>query len=458
MTTRHTSIDVLVNLETWQMKLTIIGTGYVGLVTGACLADTGNHVVGLDLDPKKVERLSAGRCPIFEPGLEEIIVRNLRAGRLRFTLDKAGAIRHGHVLFLAIGTPSLADGKPDLSQLEQAADDIAELADGPKIAVIKSTVPVGTGARIEERIAARCRHRICLVSNPEFLKEGTAVEDFQRPDRVVIGAEDDDAAAVVRELHQPFVRNEAPIIICRRAAAELIKYAANVALAMRISYINAIANFCDRLGLDVNEVRAGLMTDARIGRRFLYPGPGYGGSCFPKDVQALAHTFRDAGLDSTLIDAVHEINVRQRRLLFDKLSRRFSGSLAGTRIAIWGVSFKPQTDDIREAPSLTLIDLLLKAGVEVHAHDPEALENLHGLYGNRVHYHTDPYEALDGADALVVVTEWNEFRSPDFEDMKRRLRRPLIFDGRNLYATETMRRHGFECHYIGRPSVIPGQS
>ncbi len=435
------------------MKLTVIGSGYVGLVTGACLADTGNEVVGLDIDAEKVQRLSAGQCPIFEPGLEELIVRNTRAGRLRFTTDAAVAIRHAPVLFLAIGTPPLPDGRPDLSHLERAAATIAELADGPKIVVIKSTVPVGTGARIEALIASRCPHRVRLVSNPEFLKEGTAVDDFQRPDRVVIGAEDSEAAEVIRELHLPFVRNQAPIIVCRRAASELIKYAANAALAMRISFINAIANLCDKLDIDVNDVRAGLTTDVRIGRRFLYPGPGYGGSCFPKDVQALAHTFREAGLDASLFEAVHAVNVRQQRLLYDKIVARFGAPPTGKRIAVWGVAFKPQTDDIREAPALTLIDLLLDAGAEVHAHDPAALDNLRARYGPRVHYHADPYAALDGADALVVVTEWNEFRNPDFPLMRSRLGRPLIFDGRNVYASETMRRHGFECHYIGRPTV-----
>jgi len=437
------------------MKLTVVGTGYVGLVTGACLADTGNHVIGFDVDAQKIERLSGGRCPIFEPGLEELIVRNLAAGRLRFTTNAAEAVGHGRGLFITIGTPPLDDGRPDLSQIEHAADTIADLAEGPKIVVIKSTVPVGTGTRIEQRIAARCRHRVCVVSNPEFLKEGSAVDDFQRPDRVLIGSEDPEAAAILRELHLPFVRNLAPIIVCSRCAAELVKYAANVALAMRISFINAIANLCDRFGIDVNEVRAGLMADARIGRRFLYPGPGYGGSCFPKDVQALAHTFREAGLDASLIEAVHEVNVRQRRLLFDKIAARFGASLRGRRIAIWGVAFKPQTDDIREAPALTLIDLLLEAGVEVHAHDPAALDNLRRHYGPAVICHDDLYEALNGADALVVVTEWNEFRCPDFEVMRERLRQPVIFDGRNLYASETMQRYGFECHYIGRPSVLP---
>lgn len=435
------------------MNLTVIGSGYVGLVTGACLADTGNQVVGLDIDARKVERLSAGHCPIFEPGLEELIRLNIEARRLRFTTDAAEAIRHGRVLFIAVGTPPLPDGKPDMSHIEAVADTIAEHADGPRVAVIKSTVPVGTGAAIEKRIASRCAHRVDLVSNPEFLKEGSAVGDFQRPDRVVIGAENPEAGAIIREVHLPFVRNEAPILMCRRAAAELVKYAANVALAMRISYVNLLANFCHKLDIDVNDVRSGLMSDARIGRHFLYPGPGYGGSCFPKDVQALAHTFRAFGLDATLVEAVHQINVTQRRFLFDRIVERFGPSLAGRRIAVWGIAFKPRTDDIREAPALTLIDLLLEAGAEVHAHDPEAIDNLRALYGERVHYHTDAYAALDGADAMVLVTEWNEFRTPDFEEMRRRLRQPILFDGRNIYAPQTVQRYGFECHYVGRPAV-----
>lgn len=438
------------------MRISVIGTGYVGLVTGACFADTGNHVVGLDVNPEKVRMLSEGKSPIFEPGLEELIVSNLKAGRLQFTTDAAKAIRHSNVLFLAIGTPPRSDGSADLSFVEKAADTIADLADGPKIVVIKSTVPVGTGARIEARINARGQHPASLVSNPEFLKEGSAVDDFQKPDRVVIGAENPDAANVIRDLHLPFVRNQAPIIMCRRAASELIKYSANVALAMRISYVNLLANLCDKFNIDVNDVRTGLMTDGRIGRHFLYPGPGYGGSCFPKDVQALAHTCQEVGIDATLIDAVHQVNVRQHRLLFDKFAARFDNALRGRRVAIWGVAFKPRTDDIREAPALTLIDLLLDAGVEVHAHDPAALENLRRQYGTRVHCHEDAYEALTDADALIVVTEWNEFRSPDFDELKKRLKTPLIFDGRNLYASDTVRRAGLECHFIGRPSVVPG--
>jgi UDPglucose 6-dehydrogenase len=438
------------------MKITVMGTGYVGLVTGACLAETGNQVVGLDVDAKKVALLAEGKNPIFEPGLGELITNNLRAGRIRFTTDAGDAIAHGRVLFIAIGTPPRPNGEPNLSFIETAADTIAALADGPKVAVIKSTVPVGTGERIEARVAAKCPHRIPFVSNPEFLKEGTAIADFQKPDRVVIGAEDAAAGEVIRELHLPFVRNQAPIIVCRRTAAELIKYAANTALAMRISYINALAGLCDHFGIDIDDVRKGIMTDERIGRHFLYPGPGYGGSCFPKDVQALAHTFREAGLDAALIDAVHNVNVRQQGVLFERITKRFGRSLRGRRIAIWGIAFKPRTDDIREAPALTLIRALLEAGAEVHAHDPEALENLRAQYGDAVGYHMDAYEALNGADALVLVTEWSAFRTPDFEEMKRRLKSPIVFDGRNVYPPEAMRRHGFECHYIGRPSVGGG--
>jgi len=435
------------------MRLTIVGTGYVGLVTGACFADTGNHVVGLDIDAEKVRKLSEGHCPIYEPGLQEIIVNNLKAGRLRFTTDRADAIRHSNILFLAIGTPPKEDGSADMSYVEKAADDIIEYANEPKIVVIKSTVPVGTGKRIEDRINSRCKYKARLVSNPEFLKEGSAVDDFQKPDRVVIGSEDPEAGEAIRDLHLPFVRNQAPIIMCRRAASELIKYSSNVALAMRISYINLLANLCDKFGVDVNDIRNGLMTDVRIGKHFLYPGPGYGGSCFPKDVQALAHTIQEAGLDNTLIDAIHQVNVRQQRVLFDKITARFGNSLNGKRFALWGVAFKPKTDDLREAPALILIDLLLKAGAEIRAHDPAALENLRKCYGDRVGYFEDAYETLDQADAVAVVTEWNEFRTPDFDEMRKRLRQPVIFDGRNLYASDTVRRFGFECHFIGRPTV-----
>ena len=435
------------------MRLTVVGSGYVGLVTGVCLADTGNDVIEYDIDAEKVAALNRGECPIFEPGLGELLRANSQAGRLTCTTDAARAVHHAEVIFIAVGTPPRQDGSPDLSALYAVADDIADHLNGHKIVVIKSTVPVGTGDEIEARINGRSRHRVALVSNPEFLKEGTAVEDFQKPDRVVIGAEDAQAAAVVRELHEPFVRNQRPIHTMRRKAAELTKYAANACLAARISFINQIANICDALGIDVNEVRTGIGSDARIGFQFLYPGVGYGGSCFPKDVQALVHVAQRAGAEADLLDAVHQVNVRQREIIFRKIVQRFGDRLADRCFALWGVAFKPRTDDIREAPAVTLIERLLEAGAKVRAHDPEALGNLRRRFGDKVSYHSACYEALAGADALVIMTEWNEFRSPDFEEMRKRLRQPVIFDGRNLYPLDAMRRYEFEYYSIGRPAV-----
>ena len=437
------------------MRLTVVGTGYVGLVTSACLADTGNEVVGCDKDVDKIAALERGECPIFEPGLAEFVQYNLQAGRLRFSTDLAASVRHGEVIFVAVGTPPGEDGAPDLRAVHGVADEIADALDGPRIVVIKSTVPVGTGDEMEDRINHRSSHRVSVVNNPEFLKEGTAVADFQRPDRVVIGAEDPHAAAVIRELHEPFVRNQRPIHVMRRAAAEMSKYAANAYLAMRISFINQIAGVCDALGIDVNEVRSGIGSDARIGFQFLYPGAGYGGSCFPKDVQALVHVAHRAGVSADLLESVHQVNQRQRELLYHKIARRFDDEVAGKTFGIWGVAFKPKTDDIREAPAVILIEKLLEAGAHVRAHDPEALDNLRQQFGERVAYHQDPYETLDGADALVVVTEWNQFRSPSFDEMRRRLARPIIFDGRNLYSLSMMKQRQFEYHSIGRPVVRP---
>lgn len=437
------------------MRLTVIGTGYVGLVTGACLADTGNEVVGADKDPDKIAILQRGQCPIYEPGLTELLQANMKAGRLRFTTDIADAVRHGDVIFIAVGTPPREDGSPDTSAVRAVADDIAQHVDRPKIAVLKSTVPIGTGNEIEEHINRRARHRVSVVNNPEFLKEGTGVDDFLRPDRIVIGAEDPQAAAVIRELHEPFVRNQRPIYVMHRIAAEMSKYAANAYLSTRISFINQIANICDALGIDVNEVRLGMGSDQRIGFHFLYPGAGYGGSCFPKDVQALVHTARRAGVNADLLDSVHQVNQRQREVLFHKIVARLGNSLSERVVAIWGVAFKPKTDDIREAPAVTLIARLLEAGATVRAHDPTALGNLRRQFGDRLSYHESAYEALDGADALAIVTEWNEFRSPTFEEMHRRMRQPIIFDGRNLYSLEAMRTRKFEYYSIGRPAIVP---
>jgi UDPglucose 6-dehydrogenase len=437
------------------MRITVAGTGYVGLVTGACLADSGNHVLCLDIDEKKINLLKRGESPIYEPGLADLLRDNIRGKRLTFTTALPEAVRHGQVVFLAIGTPPGPDGAADLTALFDAARNIAPLISEPKIIVNKSTVPVGTGQRVEQLIRDNCPHEVHVVSNPEFLKEGTAVDDFLRPDRVVIGAEDEHAAQIIRELYLPFVRNRSPIIIMRRAAAELTKYAANCFLAARISFINEIANICEKHGIDVNQVREGLGTDRRIGFQFLYPGVGYGGSCFPKDVQAMSHVAREAGLPADLFELVHRINERQRHLLFEKIRDHFSGQLLGRRFAMWGVTFKPKTDDIREAPALTIIQSLLDSGAEVHASDPQGLDNLRAEFGERVQYFEGAYDALNGCDALVVVTEWNEYRSPDFERLSSALQTPLIFDGRNLYEPATMARHGFVYYSIGRPTIWP---
>jgi UDPglucose 6-dehydrogenase len=437
------------------MKITVAGSGYVGLVTAACLSDTGNEVVAYDIDAKRVAALEAGECPIFEPGLQELIKINHAARRLRFTTDLELAATHGAVFFVAIGTPPGRDGAADLSHIEAFARAVAPRLTKPVIMVIKSTVPVGTGARVEALINATSKAPVRLVSNPEFLKEGSAISDFQKPDRVVIGAEDPEAAQIVRELYLPFVRNQRPILLMARAAAELTKYAANACLAARVSLINEIANVCDAYGVDVDDVRRGMGTDQRIGFQFLYPGAGYGGSCFPKDVQALAYVARQAGIEPRLLDAVHHVNEAQKRILFAKVKARLGVDLKRKVLALWGAAFKPNTDDIREAPALTLIDQLLESGAVVRLHDPEALSNVRACYGERLQYFTNNYEALDGADGLVICTEWNEFRSPDFDEIRRRLRHPIVFDGRNLYEPVTMRRHGLEYYPIGRPSVRP---
>jgi UDPglucose 6-dehydrogenase len=438
------------------MRVTVVGTGYVGLVTGACLADSGNHVYCLDVDKDKIEALKGGESPIYEPGLSDLLRDNICGGRLVFSTELSVGVRHGQVIFLAIGTPPGPDGSADLSAIFGAAEQIAPLIAEPKIIVTKSTVPVGTGAQIEELIRAKCAHEVHVVSNPEFLKEGTAVDDFLRPDRVVIGAEDARAGATVRDLYLPFVRNRSPVILMRRAAAELTKYAANCYLAARISFINEVANICEKHGIDVNEVREGIGTDRRIGFQFLYPGVGYGGSCFPKDVQAMTHVAAEAGVPCDLFAAVHRINERQRMLLFEKIERHFEGQLQGRCFAIWGVTFKPKTDDIREAPSLDIIRKLLEGGARVRASDPQGLQNLRVQFGNLVDIFADAYEASAGCDGLVIITEWNEYRSPDFERLRTALKTPLIFDGRNLYEPAAMARHGFVYYSVGRPTARPG--
>jgi UDPglucose 6-dehydrogenase len=441
------------------MRITVIGTGYVGLVTGVCLADNGNDVVGCDIDAGKIQALTAGQIPIYEPGLPDLLQANIQAHRIRFTTDANEAIRHGQVVFLAVGTPARTDGSADLTSVEGLVRQIASTAQEPKIVAIKSTVPIGTCDRLQEMVRDLCPHRITVVSNPEFLKEGSALDDFLRPDRVLIGSEDPEAAEVIRQLYAPFVRNAKPILVLSRRAAEMSKYAANAYLAMRISFINEMARLCEALDVDINEVRGGIGSDSRIGNHFLYPSPGYGGSCFPKDVQALAHLAQHNGVRAHLTEAVHEVNQRQQRRLIEKILARFgSGGVRGRRFAIWGVTFKARTDDIRESPALPLIDSLLADQAQVVAHDPQGLANLHKRYCERVRYEPDIYASLRDADALVIVTEWNLFRSPDFARMKALMKAPILFDGRNLYDLSQMRSEGFEYHSIGRRSVIPGGS
>jgi len=435
------------------MKLAVVGTGYVGLVTGVCLADTGNDVHCVDIDRAKLEKLKRGESTIFEPGLADLLAYNLAAKRLNFTDDIAAAVRHADVIFVAVGTPPSDDGSADLSQVEATCRAIAQHAPGPRIVVTKSTVPVGTGARVEKLMAGLSKHKLTVVSNPEFLKEGSAVDDFQRPDRIVIGSEDPAASAVMKELYEPFVRNKRPILVVRRAASEMIKYAANCYLATRISFINQMAELCGRTSVDIDEVRVGIGYDERIGFQFLYPGIGYGGSCFPKDIPAMIAVGREAGVEMSILDAVHKLNQRLPTILLEDAKSYFKGSLSGRTFAVWGVAFKPRTDDIREAPAIKIIDGLLAAGATVRAHDPKALPHARAKYGNRIQCLDDGYAALDHADGLFICTEWNEFRSPDFARIRSSLKQPVIFDGRNVFSGELMRRHNFDYYSIGRPPI-----
>ncbi len=434
------------------MRLAVVGCGYVGLVTAACLADAGNDVTAVDVDEAKLAALSRGESPIFEPGLSELLRGILAAGRLRFTSDLAAAVRGARVIFIAVGTPAREDGSPDTSGLESVGMALAPHLPAAALVVVKSTAPVGTARRLGERLSAAAGRVVRVVSNPEFLKEGNAVDDFLRPDRVVIGADDADAAALVADLYRPFVRNNKPILVMSREAAELTKYAANAYLAARISFINEIADICERLGADVDEVRRGIGSDARIGHHFLYPGLGYGGSCFPKDVQALAHDARAAGVACDLLDAVHRRNVAQRDRMLARIRQRFGGKLVGVRLAVWGLAFKPKTDDVRDAPAIGLVRALAADGAICLVHDPRAIDTARRALGDCVEYCTDSYAALDGADALLVCTEWMEYRSPDFERMRGLMRQPVLFDGRNVYDARRMRALGFEYFGVGRPA------
>ncbi|MGH7559922.1 MAG: UDP-glucose dehydrogenase family protein [Gemmatimonadales bacterium] len=432
------------------MRVTVVGTGYVGLVAGACLAETGNDVVCADVDPRKIARLRLNDVPMYEPGLEPLVRRNQEDGRLRFTTDVGAAVEHGKVIFIAVGTPPDEDGSADLQNVLSVARTIGQQMNEPKVVVTKSTVPVGTAEKVRAAIRSETRTPFQVCSNPEFLKEGAAIEDFMKPDRVVLGVDSDEARELLTELYAPFVRTGNPILFMDISSAEVTKYAANAMLAARISFMNQIADLCERVGADVSMVRKGIGSDRRIGPAFLFPGPGYGGSCFPKDVKALMHTARELGMESDLLEAVEAVNERQKRVLLGKLSGELGPNLRGRQIAVWGLAFKAETDDMRESPALVLIDGILAAGGTIRAHDPKAMESARELYADRLYYARDPYDAVAGADALVIVTEWLVYRTPDFDRLKASLRRPLVVDGRNLYDPARMARLGFEYHCIGR--------
>ncbi len=435
------------------MKIAVVGTGYVGLVTGTCFADSGNAVTCLDINADKIARLNRGEIPIYEPGLEELVVRNAKAGRLKFTTDTAAAIAGAEVVFLAVGTPPAADGSADLSALWKVVASIAPHLHPQAVVVTKSTVPVGTCAGIEQRLKAALGRDCRVASNPEFLKEGAAIEDFQKPDRVVVGVRSADVGEILRTLYAPFLRTENPFLVMSPESSEMTKYVANALLATKISFINEVANLCERMEADIDDVRRGIGHDSRIGFAFLFPGAGYGGSCFPKDVQALAAMARDKGVSPRILTAVHDTNLAQKKVLGEKIAAHFGGSLAGRRVAIWGLAFKPRTDDVRDAPAIDLIERLLAGGAAVAVYDPEAMANVRDIYGDRLTYAAGPYEALDGADCLAIVTEWGDFRRPDFDDMARRLKSRTIFDGRNLYAPAEMKARGFAYHAIGKAPV-----
>jgi UDPglucose 6-dehydrogenase len=433
------------------VKVTVVGTGYVGLVIGACLAETGNDVICADVDSGKIDGLRQNRLPIHEPGLEPLVARNQRAGRLEFTTDVAAAIERSDVIFIAVGTPPDEDGSADLQHVLEVARAIGQHMNRSKVIVTKSTVPVGTAERVRAEIAKHTTTAFHICANPEFLKEGAAVEDFMKPDRVVVGVDSEDAAEIVGQLYAPFVRTGNPIIFMDLPSAEVTKYAANAMLAIRISFMNQIAQLCDMVGADVTLVRKGIGTDRRIGPAFLFPGPGYGGSCFPKDVKALIRTGQDRGVPLDILQAVDAANERQKRVLFEKLARRLGDGLRDATVAVWGLAFKAETDDVRESPALVLVEQLLAAGARVRVHDPVALASARRLLGDRVTYAKSVYDAVDGAGALAIVTEWLEYRNPDFDRIKRALSRPVIVDGRNLYDPQRMARLGFIYESIGRP-------
>ena len=432
------------------MKLTIIGTGYVGLVTGTCFADSGNDVICMDIDKKKIDALKKGVVPIYEPGLKELIQKNYKEGRLHFTTDMKNAVRRSDIIFIAVGTPPDNNGATDLAAIKAVAREIGSSMNGHKIIVTKSTVPVGTADRIKKIIAGETSHHFDIASNPEFLKEGAAIDDFMKPDRVIVGVENEETGKALKSLYEPFTRTGNPIILTDIRSSEMIKYAANAMLATKISFINEIANLCTMSGANIDDVRKGIGYDNRIGHLFLFPGVGYGGSCFPKDVKSVIHVGKKYGYAMDLLTAVDRVNDRQKALMPAVIKRHFNGKLKGRRFALWGLAFKPKTDDIREAPSLVIIDALLKAGASVAAHDPEAVKNVKALYGRKIQYANDPYEALKGADGLVLVTEWNEYRKPDFDRMLHLMKGRVVFDGRNIFDKQQLSDAGFAYYGIGR--------
>ena len=431
------------------MNIAMLGTGYVGLVAGSCFAETGNDVVCVDIDEAKIEQLRQGRVPFYELGLEELIQRNTREGRLAFSTDLAEAVRRAEAIFIAVGTPQVSAGRADLSQVFAVAEDIARAMNGGKIVVTKSTVPVGTAARVKEIIEAGTEHPVAVVSNPEFLKEGTAVEDFMKPDRVVLGGEDAGSLERLKNLYEPLVHRGNPIIVTDSRSAEMSKYASNAILATKISFINETARLCEKEGADIEQVRRIMGLDHRIGPHFIFPGIGFGGSCLPKDIRAMIAMGGDE-LKMPLLEAVDRVNETQKGLLLDKVEQHFGEALAGCTLAVWGLSFKARTDDMREAPAIRVIDGLLQAGARVRAFDPEATKQARQRYGDRIEYGVNNYEVAAGADAVLILTEWNEFRSPDFARLKELLHQPVVFDGRNLYDPAVMRQHGFIYYSIGR--------
>jgi UDPglucose 6-dehydrogenase len=432
------------------MKIAVVGTGYVGLVSGTCFAETGNKVICVDIDINKVTKLQNGEITIYEPGLEKLFLRNIREGRLQFTTSLADGIKDAQVIFLALPTPPGADGSADLKYILGVAKDLGNLLTDYKVIVDKSTVPVGTAAKVKAAIEENYKGEFDVVSNPEFLREGVAVDDFMKPDRVVIGATSERAKNLMKELYEPYVRQGNPIYFMDEKSAELTKYAANSFLATKITFMNEIANLCELLGADVDQVRIGIGSDERIGKRFLFPGVGYGGSCFPKDVQALVKSAKEVNYDFKILEAVEEINERQKLHLIPKISSFFNGNLQGKHFALWGLAFKPNTDDIREAPALYMIDALVNAGATVTAYDPEAMANVKALIGDKVMFANSMYEALENADALVIATEWSEFRTPEFDKIASTLKQKAIFDGRNLFKVSAVKELGFHYESIGR--------